>query len=173
LREALGGRQRLPAFDESGVLDALLLEGVPVHGGAAVSALVNVYTRTGEVTMVFVPDPPGSPTAPLLPLLLSAALGRAAGLRTCARCGAFFVPGRRLSLCSRCRPSGLRDLPAKKRAALALWKGRLRKRGVDLQSPEGRKLLRQAIHDAHRLPVADFLARYDQDKKKPGRPRKR
>jgi hypothetical protein len=173
LREVVGGRQRLPAFDESGVLDALLLEGAPVHGAAAVSVFVNIYTRTGEVTMVFVPGSPGSPAAPLLPLFLSAVLGRAAGLRTCARCGAFFVPGRRLSLCSRCRPSGLRDLPAKKRTALRRWLDRLRRRNMDLQSLEGRKLLRQAIADAYRLPVEDFLARYDRDKKKPGRPRKR
>jgi hypothetical protein len=155
------------------VLDMLdLLRRRPEHWQhlARKAAEVGVVcdTLTGDMSLVFEPCDPEPAAAALLPLLLSRLLGRAAGLRVCDRCGTFFAPRRARHHCKWCRPAAIRRLPKRKYTALKEWQEQMRRHGVDFQSPEGKKLFRQAIADAHRLPVEDFLAQYAPDKKTVG-----
>jgi len=166
LRAILGTRRRLSPPREEGVDEGLWFSGDPLHSSASILCQVNILRRPGELVFTFMS--PNSPTGPLFPLLLSAILGEGHGLTSCDRCGKFFRADRgRRTNCLLCRGKDRwAGIPPEKVTAYRRWVDRTRKRGVDLRSPEGRALLREAQADLRTLSTQEFLAKY-------GSPRKR
>ena len=165
LRAILGTRRRLSPPREEGVDEGLWLSGDPLHSSASVLCQVNVLRRPGE--LVFGLMCPNTPTGPLFPLFLSAVLGEGHGLTSCDRCGKFFRANRgRMITCPQCRGKDRwAGIPPEKVTAYRRWLDRIRKRGVDLRSPEGRALLREVQADLQVLPIEKFLAKYSPRRK--------
>jgi hypothetical protein len=166
LRGLVGTRRLLSPPREEGVDEALWLSGDPLRSSVFVLCQVNVLRRPGELVFTFMC--PGTPTGPLFPLFLSAVLGEAHGLTTCDRCGKFFRAdrGRRVT-CPQCRGKDRwAGIPPEKVTAYRRWIDRTRKRGVDLRSPEGRALLREAQADLRTLPTLEFVTKYAPSRKR-------
>jgi len=142
------------------VNEALWFSGDPLHSSASVLCQVNLLRRPGELVLTFMC--PDTPTGPLFPLFLSAVLGEGHGLTSCDRCGKFFRIARgRMITCPQCRGKDRwAGIPPERIATFRRWIDRIRKRGVDLRSPEGRALLREAQADLRTLSTQEFLAKY-------------
>ena len=160
LRAILGTRRRLSPPREEGVNEALWFSGDPLHSSASVLCQVNLLRRPGELVLTFMC--PDTPTGPLFPLFLSAVLGEGHGLTSCDRCGKFFRIARgRMITCPQCRGKDRwAGIPPERIATFRRLIDRIRKRGVDLRSPEGRALLREAQADLRTLSTQEFLAKY-------------
>jgi hypothetical protein len=166
LRGLVGSRRRLSPPREEGVDEALWLSGEPLHSSAFFHCQVNLHRRPGELVLVFMC--PDTPTGPLFPLFLSAILGEGHGLTSCDRCGKFFRidRGRRVT-CPQCRGKDRwAGIPPEKVTAYRRWLDRIRKRGVDFRSPEGRALLREAQADLQALSTQEFLVKYGSSRKR-------
>jgi hypothetical protein len=166
LRGLVGTRRSLTPPREEGVNEALWFSGDPLHSSASILCQVNVLRRPGELVLTFMC--PDTPTGPLFPLFLSAILGEGHGLTSCDRCGKFFRADRgRRATCPQCRGKDRwAGIPPEKVTAYRRWLDRTRKRGVDLRSPEGRALLREAQADLQALSTQEFLAKYGSSRKR-------
>jgi hypothetical protein len=165
LRGLVGTRRWLSPPREEGVDEALWLSGEPLYSSTSILCQVNLHRRPGELVLVFMC--PDTPTGPLFPLFLSAILGEGHGLTSCDRCGNFFRADRgRRTTCPLCRGKDRwAGIHPEKVAAYRRWLDRIRKRGVDLRSPEGRVLLREAQADLRALSTQEFLAKYSPRRK--------
>jgi hypothetical protein len=166
LRGVVGTRRRLSPPREEGVNEALWFSGDLLRSSVSILCQVNVLRRPGELIVSFMC--PDSPTGPLFPLFLSAIVGEGCSLTSCDRCGKFFRADRgRRTTCPQCRGKDRwAGIPPEKIAAFRLWVDRTRKRGVDLRSPEGRALLREAQADLRTLSTKEFLVKYGSSRKR-------
>jgi hypothetical protein len=118
-------------------------------------------------------DPPSGGTIPVqvfYSVLLGVIYNR---LAVCSRCDQVFIPSRgRQRLCINCSKV-FRGLPPAKKVLFGRWKDRQRKRGVDLDSPEGKAKLRRVVDDLLKMEPDDWKREYlEKDEKRRGRPPK-